>query len=47
LRLGISIGVSQFPQDGTTPGALLAAADERMYAQKRRRKKSSRKVISA
>jgi diguanylate cyclase (GGDEF)-like protein/putative nucleotidyltransferase with HDIG domain len=46
LRLGASVGVSLFPDDGATPKELIAAADARMYSQKRR-KKSSRRVISA
>jgi diguanylate cyclase (GGDEF)-like protein/putative nucleotidyltransferase with HDIG domain len=34
LRLGISAGVSVFPEDGTTFEALLADADHRMYRDK-------------
>jgi len=35
VRVGASVGVSSAPRDGTTVDALLAAADERMYREKR------------
>lgn len=35
VRIGASVGVSSAPRDGTTVDALLAAADERMYREKR------------
>ena len=38
LRMGISIGVSVYPDDGTTEKELLARADDRMYAAKRSHK---------
>ncbi len=38
LRLGISVGVSVFPEDGTTIAALIAAADRCMYADKSNRR---------
>ncbi|WP_038057426.1 sensor domain-containing diguanylate cyclase [Thermus amyloliquefaciens] len=36
LCLGVNIGVATFPEDGTTPDALLSAADTRMYEAKTR-----------
>lgn len=36
LHIGTSIGVAQFPRDGSTSSALLAHADAAMYAQKER-----------
>ncbi|ADV68792.1 sensor domain-containing diguanylate cyclase [Deinococcus maricopensis] len=36
-RVGASVGVTAFPDDGTTPDTLLRTADDRMYAVKRRR----------
>jgi diguanylate cyclase (GGDEF)-like protein len=41
LNLGISVGVSVFPDDGTTIDALITAADRRMYLDK-----SARRVVS-
>ena len=41
LTLGISVGVSVFPDDGTTIDALITAADRRMYLDK-----SARRVAS-
>jgi GGDEF domain-containing protein len=38
LRLGASIGVSVFPDDGSNTDKLLTAADARMFEQKRARK---------
>lgn len=34
LGLGVNIGLATYPQDGTTPDALLTAADTRMYQAK-------------
>ena len=34
LPASISVGVASFPKDGESAGALLAAADRRMYALK-------------
>jgi diguanylate cyclase (GGDEF)-like protein/putative nucleotidyltransferase with HDIG domain len=41
LNLGISVGVSVFPDDGTSIDALITAADRRMYLDK-----SARRVVS-
>jgi diguanylate cyclase (GGDEF)-like protein/putative nucleotidyltransferase with HDIG domain len=41
LNLGISAGVSVFPEDGTTIDALIAAADRQMYLNK-----SARRVLA-
>ncbi len=38
LRLGVSVGVGGFPQDGTDCAALISAADSDMYRQKTQRK---------
>ncbi len=38
LRLGVSIGTSCFPQDGSDCATLLSAADQRMYQDKTDRK---------
>ena len=38
LSLGISVGVSVFPDDGTTFETLIAAADRQMYLDKSRRR---------
>ena len=35
IRVGASIGMACYPQDGETPEALLAAADQMMYEVKR------------
>ena len=45
LRVSVSIGVSLFPDDGTTPAELIAAADKRMYSAKRRRKSSAPRAV--
>lgn len=45
VPLRASLGVSLFPQDGTTPEALLLKADEAMYRMKRSRQKTSCEVI--
>ena len=37
IRLGVSVGVACFPEDGRDPEALLAHADRAMYAAKRGR----------
>lgn len=42
MPLGISVGVSVFPQDGTSVDQLLHAADLRMYAAKERHKGSGK-----
>ncbi len=45
LQLGISIGASSYPKDGTSPEVLLVTADRNMYRNKNRKKelkKSSR-----
>ena len=47
LRVGVSVGVSIFPEDGSTPAALIAAADERMYKEKRRRKDRDLDMLTA
>lgn len=36
VAVGVSVGLSQCPSDGTDPDTLLRAADERMFADKRR-----------
>jgi diguanylate cyclase (GGDEF)-like protein len=36
FRISFTVGVAYYPEDGTTADALLAAADYRMYEQKRR-----------
>lgn len=36
LCLGVNIGLATYPEDGTTPDALLSAADTRMYQAKAR-----------
>jgi diguanylate cyclase (GGDEF)-like protein/putative nucleotidyltransferase with HDIG domain len=38
LSLGISVGVSVFPEDGTTIETLIASADRQMYVDKARRR---------
>ena len=40
FKVGASIGVAIYPEDGTTPEALLSVADERMYENKKARKAS-------
>ena len=35
IKIGVSIGVSTFPEDGNTPEGLLAKADQAMYLDKR------------
>ena len=42
LRASISVGVASFPKDGENAGALLAAADRRMYALKALRSEERR-----
>jgi diguanylate cyclase (GGDEF)-like protein len=42
LRIRISAGVGQFPADGTTIPALIAAADRRMYVDKAARREGAR-----
>jgi diguanylate cyclase (GGDEF)-like protein len=42
VRLGVSIGVASFPEDGQTVDDMMAVADRRMYADK-----ASRKTITA
>ena len=38
IRVGASMGIALYPQNGMTPEALLSQADEAMYADKKRRK---------
>lgn len=38
VRVGASIGLALFPENGTTPDELLDSADSEMYAEKQRRK---------
>jgi len=38
IRVGASMGIALYPQNGMTPEAMLNQADEAMYADKRRRK---------
>ena len=40
FKIGASIGVAVYPEDATTPDALLALADQRMYENKQRRKQA-------
>lgn len=42
VRVGASIGLAIFPEDGTTPDELLDAADGQMYAEKQFRKQLHR-----
>jgi GGDEF domain-containing protein len=42
LRASISVGVASYPKDGESAGALLAAADRRMYALKALRSEERR-----
>lgn len=35
IQISVSIGITQFPQDGSSPVALLEAADQAMYKAKR------------
>ncbi len=44
VRLAISVGAAAFPEDGWTPEALVALADERMYRDKVQRKGARRDV---
>jgi diguanylate cyclase (GGDEF)-like protein len=44
--LSISIGIANFPEDGTDAEQLLAEADRRMYKGKRQRKKERVSVVS-
>lgn len=46
VRLAISVGAAAFPEDGWTPEALVALADERMYRDKVQRKGARRAVTS-
>lgn len=41
-QTSVSIGVALYPEDGTTPDALLAHADQKMYAQKALSKQASK-----
>ena len=40
FKVGASIGVVNYPEDGTTPEALVAIADQKMYANKRYRQQA-------
>jgi diguanylate cyclase (GGDEF)-like protein len=44
--LSISVGIANFPQDGTDAEQLLAEADRRMYKGKRQRKKDRASVVA-
>jgi diguanylate cyclase (GGDEF)-like protein/putative nucleotidyltransferase with HDIG domain len=44
--LSISVGIANFPEDGTDAEQLLAEADRRMYKGKRQRKKDRASVVS-
>lgn len=41
FKIGASIGVAIYPEDGITPDALLSIADQRMYESKKARKESA------
>jgi diguanylate cyclase (GGDEF)-like protein len=43
--LSISVGIANFPEDGTDAEQLLAEADRRMYKGKRQRKKDRASVV--
>lgn len=47
LRASISVGVASYPKDGESAGALLAAADRRMYALKALRAEERRIAATA
>lgn len=47
LRASMSVGVASYPKDGESAGALLAAADRRMYALKALRAEERRLAASA
>lgn len=40
IKVGASIGVVHYPDDGTTPDALVSVADQKMYANKRYRQQA-------
>ncbi|MGH9385527.1 MAG: HD domain-containing phosphohydrolase [Vicinamibacterales bacterium] len=44
LALGISVGVSVFPEDGATIDTLMATADHRMYENKSRRRREAKSL---
>ena len=44
--LSISVGIANFPEDGTDAEQLLAEADRRMYKGKRLRKKERASVVA-
>jgi diguanylate cyclase (GGDEF)-like protein len=46
IDVGLSVGIALFPQDGSTPDALLAAADRDMYQMKSLRKRAHLRSIS-
>jgi len=46
LKIGISIGASSYPQDGTSPEVLLVTADRNMYRDKNS-KKELKKLLRA
>lgn len=41
LQVGASVGVARFPQDGVDAAALLAHADQAMYAAKQHRREAA------
>jgi diguanylate cyclase (GGDEF)-like protein len=41
IQVGASIGVVRYPEDGTTPEALLGHADQRMYSDKNMRREQT------
>jgi diguanylate cyclase (GGDEF)-like protein len=41
MQVGASIGVVRYPEDGTTPEALLGVADQRMYGDKNKRREQT------
>ena len=40
LRVGLSIGIASFPDDGSNCSVLLSIADDRMYQNKFKQRKS-------
>jgi diguanylate cyclase (GGDEF)-like protein len=44
LKIGISIGASSYPKDGTSPEVLLVTADRNMYRNKNRKKELKKRL---